>query len=71
MGGNDVGSDNIKTMFVAGMLSVLVKALGLFKESTIAYFFGVSTFVDFYVLALVFVAFFLTNSFSYKGSSER
>ena len=46
-------------MCVAGMLSVLVKALGLFKESTIAYFFGVSTFVDFYVLALVFVAFFV------------
>ena len=46
-------------MFVAGILSLFIKLLGLFKESLIAYFFGVSPYVDFYVLALVFVTFFV------------
>ena len=46
-------------MFVAGILSLFIKLLGLFKESVIAYFFGVSPYVDFYVLALVFVTFFV------------
>ena len=46
-------------MFVAGILSLFIKLLGLLKESLIAYFFGVSPYVDFYVLALVFVTFFV------------
>ena len=59
MGGSDDGSDAIKAIIFVGILSALIKALGLFKESMIAYFFGVSAFVDFYVLALVVVTFFV------------
>lgn len=59
VGGSDANVDAIKAMIVAGILSLFIKALGLFKESMIAYFFGVSPYVDFYVLALLFVTFFV------------
>ena len=49
----------IKSFVMASFFTVIVRVFGIIKESTIAYYFGVSKFVDFYVLALVFTTFFL------------
>lgn len=59
LGGNKTGKNAIKAIIVAGVLSVIARLLGFIKESTIAYYFGVSVSVDFYVLALVFFSFFV------------
>lgn len=59
LGGNNAGKNAIKAILLAGILSIVVRIFGFIKESTIAYYFGVSESVDFYVLALVFVTFFV------------
>ena len=59
LGGNNTGKNAIKAILLAGTLSIVVRIFGFVKESTIAYYFGVSESVDFYVLALVFVTFFV------------
>ena len=59
LGGNNTGKNAIKAILLAGTLSVIVRIFGFIKESTIAYYFGTSEYVDFYVLALIFVTFFV------------
>lgn len=59
LGGNKSGKNAIKAILFAGALSVIARLLGFIKESTIAYYFGVSINIDFYVLALVFFSFFV------------
>lgn len=59
VGGNDAGKNAIKAILLAGTLSVIVRIFGFIKESTIAYYFGISNYVDFYVLAMIYVTFFV------------
>ena len=59
LGGNNAGKNAIKAILLAGTISVIVRIFGFIKESTIAYYFGTSEYVDFYVLALIFVMFFV------------
>lgn len=59
LGGNNAGRNAIKAILLAGTLSVIVRLFGFIKESTIAYYFGISQYVDFYVLTMVFVTFFV------------
>ena len=61
LGGNNAGTNAIKAILLAGMLSVFVRIFGFIKESTIAYYFGTSEYVDFYVLALIFVTLFFVQ----------
>ncbi|MDA9806253.1 polysaccharide biosynthesis C-terminal domain-containing protein [Alphaproteobacteria bacterium] len=49
----------IKTMIVAGLFTIIVRIFGFLKESIIANYFGVSKYVDFYLLSLVFATFFV------------
>jgi len=59
LGGNNSGKKAVKAILLAGILSIAVRLVGFIKESTIAYYFGVSENVDFYVLAFVFATFFV------------
>lgn len=59
LGGSITDVEAIKAIVFAGTLSLFVKVLSLCKESVIAYFFGISPQVDIYVLAMVFVTFFV------------
>ena len=59
LGGNYTGKNAIKAILLSGTILVIVRIFGFIKESTIAYYFGTSEYVDFYVLALIFVTFFV------------
>ena len=63
----DLGWAALIAILTSGALTLLVKIFGLFKEITLAYYFGVSQEIDFYVLALLMVTFFvgpIAGSFS-------
>lgn len=49
LGGNNAGKNAIKEILLAGTISVIVRIFGFIKEATIAYYFGTSEYVDFYV----------------------
>ena len=59
LGKSNKTKTTIKVILVGGFLSVIVRIIGFVKESAVAYFFGVSEFVDFYVLGMLFVLFFV------------
>jgi len=48
----------IKAIIISAFLSIIIRGFGFLKESMIAYYFGVSEYIDFYVLTLIFVTFF-------------
>ena len=56
---NQTSKTALKHIAIGGFLSIIVRLCGFIKESTVAYFFGISEYVDFYVLGLVFVSFFV------------
>lgn len=49
----------LKAIITSAILSIIIRTIGFFKESAIAYYFGVSQYVDFYLLALIYAIFFV------------
>ena len=56
---NKTNNMAIKAILTSALLSIFIRAIGFFKESVIAYYFGISQYVDFYVLALTYSVFFV------------
>ena len=59
LGGDNASKKAFKAMIAASFCTIIVRIFGFLKESLIAYHFGISKYVDFYVLALFFATFFV------------
>ena len=56
---NKTNNIAIKAILTSAILSIFIRTIGYFKESVIAYYLGISQYVDFYVLALIYATFFV------------
>lgn len=57
--GQNVEFNAVRALIFSGGLSIILKVFGLLKEVVLAKFFGVSTALDFYILAMLSLLFFV------------